>query len=146
MPTFMIIKLHAEQGTPWGQRKAIEMQDDHRRTLEQAMEAGIPIAMGTDAGGYGHGNNAVELQLLVDNGMTPMQAIVASTSDAARLLAMDSDIGTVAPGRYADLLVVDGDPLADIGILAMPEHIKMVMKGGRTYLDQLATTRKTVAA
>ena len=145
VPTFMIIKLHAEQGTPWGRRKAIEMRDDHRRTLEQAMEAGIPIAMGTDAGGYGHGRNAVELQLLVENGMTRMQAIVASTRDAARLLEIDSDVGTVAPGRYADLLVVDGDPLADISILSMPEHIRMVMKGGCVYLDRLSTSATVVA-
>jgi len=138
VPTFMVIKLHRDQGSPWGRLKAAAMRDDHRRTLEAAMTAGIPIAMGTDAGGYGHGHNAVELQLLVENGMTPMQAIVASTSDAARLLEMESDIGTLAPGRYADLLAVDGDPLADIAILDQPERIQLVMKGGHTYVDRLA--------
>ncbi len=139
VPTFMVIALHAERGTPWGQRKAQDMQADHRRTLEVAMSAGIPIAMGTDAGGYGHGHNAVELQLLVENGMTPMQAIIASTSDAARLLAMDADIGTIETGKFADLLLIDGDPLADIAILDQAEHIHLVMKSGQTYVDRLVS-------
>jgi imidazolonepropionase-like amidohydrolase len=139
----MVIKLHRERGTPWGRQKATAMRDEHRRTLEAAMTAGIPIAMGTDAGGYMHGHNAMELELLVENGMTPMQAIVASTSDAARLLEMDADIGRVAAGTYADLLVVDGDPLSDITILDQPEHIQMVMKGGRVYVDRLGVATPT---
>lgn len=146
VPTFMVIKLHAERGTPWARQKATSMLDDHRRTLEQAMAAGIPIAMGTDAGGYGHGHNAVELALLVENGMTPMQAIVASTSDAARLLEMDADIGTVAPGKYADLLVIDGDPLRDIAILDQQERIQMVMQGGRMHVNRLTTEAILAAA
>jgi len=146
VPTFMVIKLHSERGTPWAQRKATDMLDDHRRTLEQAMLAGIPIAMGTDAGGYGHGHNAVELALLVENGMTPMRAIVASTSDAARLLEMDADIGTVEAGKYADLLAIDGDPLADITMLDRRECIQLVMKGGQTYRNDLSTTPAPVPA
>lgn len=138
VPTFMVIKLHSERGTPWAQRKASDMMDDHRRTLEEAMKAGIPIAMGTDAGGYGHGHNAVELELLVANGMTPMQAIVASTSDAARLLEMDHEIGTVEAGKYADLLVIDGDPLADIAMLDRRESIQLVMKGGTVHVNRLS--------
>jgi imidazolonepropionase-like amidohydrolase len=138
VPTFMVIALHAERGSPWGRRKASEMRDDHRRTLEQAMQAGIPIAMGTDAGGYGHGHNAVELRLLVENGMTPMEAIVASTSAAARLLEMDADLGTLAPGKYADLLLIDGDPLRDIAILDQPERIQLVMQSGKVHVNRLA--------
>lgn len=139
VPTFMVIKLHRERGTPWGRAKAAAMRDDHRRTLEACMQAGVPLAMGTDAGGYMHGHNAVELQLLVENGMTPMQAIVASTGDAARLLDMSADLGTLAAGKYADLLVIDGDPLRDIAILDQPERIQLVMKGGKTYVDRLAS-------
>jgi imidazolonepropionase-like amidohydrolase len=146
VPTFMIIKLHSERGTPWARKKAAEMLDDHRRTLEQAMAAGIPIAMGTDAGGYGHGHNAVELELLVENGMTPMQAIVASTSDAARLLEMDAEIGTIEAGKYADLLVVDGDPLKEIAILDRQERIQLVMKSGQMYRNTLTTTAAPVPA
>jgi imidazolonepropionase-like amidohydrolase len=145
VPTFMVIKLHSQRGTPWAQRKATEMLDDHRRTLEQAMAAGIPIAMGTDAGGYGHGHNAVELELLVENGMTPMQAIVASTSDAARLLEMDAEIGTIEAGKYADLLVVDGDPLRDITILDRHEQIQLVVKNGRTHRNTLTAPVPAIA-
>ncbi len=146
VPTFMVIKLHSQRGSPWAQRKATEMLDDHRRTLEQAMAAGIPIAMGTDAGGYGHGHNAVELALLVENGMTPMQAIVASTGDAARLLDMDKEIGTIEAGKYADLLVIDGDPLTDISILDQQAQIQLVMKGGRIHVDRSAMMAATVPA
>lgn len=146
VPTFMVIALHAERGTPWGRRKANAMREDHRRTLEQAMAAGIPIAMGTDAGGYGHGHNAVELRLLVENGMTPMEAIVASTSAAARLLEMDADLGTLAPGKYADLLLIDGDPLCDIAILDQPERIQLVMQGGKIHVDRMARAATPVAA
>src|SRR5688500_3614284 len=110
------------------------------------MAAGIPIAMGTDAGGYGHGHNAVELALLVENGMTPMQAIVASTSDAARLLEMDAEIGTLAAGKYADLLVIDGDPIEDITILDRQEHIQLVMKGGHIYRNTLTLSAAPVVA
>jgi imidazolonepropionase-like amidohydrolase len=146
VPTFMVIELHRERGSPWGRRKAADMRDDHRRTLEQALAAGIPIAMGTDAGGYGHGHNAVELQLLVENGMTPMQAIFASTGDAARLLEMDGDIGTLEPGKYADLLVIDGDPLRDIAILDEQQRIQLVMKGGRIHVNRLAPSAARVPA
>ena len=136
----MVIRLHSQHGTLWARRKATVMGDDHRRSLEQAMTAGLPIAMGTDAGGYGHGHNAVELALLVENGMTPMQAIIASTSDAARLLEMEADIGTIEAGRYADLLVIDGDPLHDIAILDQKEQIQLIMKGGQIFRNTLTTT------
>ncbi len=130
VPTFMIIAMHRERGSPWAKRKAAEMADAHRRSLEAAMRAGIPVAMGTDAGGYGHGHNAVELGLLVEAGMTPMEAIVASTATAAACLGLEKDIGTIEPGKLADILVIDGDPLADIDILDCQERISLVMKGG----------------
>lgn len=136
VPTFMIIAVHRERGSEWAKRKAAEMRDEHRRSLEMAMAAGIPIAMGTDAGGYGHGRNAVELRLLVEAGMTPMQAIVAGTKTAAACLGLEAEIGTLEPGRYADLLVVDGDPLRDIGLLDRPESLRIVIKGGRTVVDR----------
>lgn len=142
VPTFMIIAMHRERGSPWARFKATEMNDDHRRSLEAAMAAGIPVAMGTDAGGYGHGQNAVELRLLVEAGMTPMQAIVASTATAAACLDMANDVGTLEAGKFADLLVVDGDPLRDIAILERPEALTIVMKGGRTYVDRRVPARQ----
>ena len=66
-------------------------------------------------------------------------AEILDTSDAARLLAMDADIGTLEAGKYADLLVIDGDPLRDITILDQPERIEVVMKGGRAYVDRLSS-------
>ena len=95
------------------------------------MQAGIPVAMGTDAGIYGYGHNARELHLMTEAGMSPMQAIVASTKTAAACLGMESEIGTLERGKQADLLVVDGDPLQNIGLLEQPEAIEMVVKGGQ---------------
>jgi imidazolonepropionase-like amidohydrolase len=137
-PTFMVIELHRTKGSPFAQFKAAEMREDHARTLRMAMERGVPVAMGTDAGGYGHGHNAVELQLLVAAGMTPMQAIVASTKTAAECSGLGKDVGTLTPGKYADLLVVDGNPLDDVAILDQQTRLDMVMKGGKAYVDRLS--------
>ncbi len=141
-----MIKLHRERGTPWAQRKATEMRDDHRRTLEQAMPAGIPIAMGTDAGGYGHGHNAVELALLVENGMTPMQAIVASTSDAARLLEMDAEHRDGRGRQVRRSARHRRRPARGHHHPRPPERIQLVMKGGETYRNDLSTTPAPVPA
>ena len=93
---------------------------------------------GTDAGGWEHGNNAKELELLVAAGMTPMQALVAATGWAAGCLDLEDSIGTVAPGKFADLLVVDGDPLADIAILQDKDRVRLVLKEGQVYLDRVS--------
>src|SRR6185312_12687061 len=77
VPTFMVIDRHRTNGSPFARFKAAEMREEHALTMRMALERGIPVAMGTDAGAYGHGHNAVELQLMVEAGMTPMQAIVA---------------------------------------------------------------------
>lgn len=140
VPTFMVLALHREKGSPFARQKATEMMDAHRRSLEMAMEAGIPVAMGTDAGAYGHGHNAMELRLMTEAGMSPMQAIVASTKTAAACLGMDGDLGTLEPGKLADILVVDGDPIRDISILEQKEKIALVMQGGSVYADRLTNT------
>ena len=74
---------------------------------------------------------------MVERGMSNMQAIQACTGWAAECVGLDRDIGTVARGKYADLLVIDGDPLRNIDTLRQPESIKLVMKGGSTYVDKL---------
>ena len=112
------------------------MINDTLDTIRMAREAGIPIVMGTDAGGYGHGHNAVELQYLVEAGLTPMESIVAGTKTAAECLGMEREIGTLERGKYADLLVVDGDPLADVGMLDRQERLLLVMKGGKVVVDR----------
>jgi imidazolonepropionase-like amidohydrolase len=137
VPTLMVIALHRRQGTPWAKIKATEMREEHRRSIHMAMDAGIPVAMGTDAGFYFHGRNAMELTLFVEEGLTPMQAIVASTATAAACLGLEHEIGTLEPGKLADLLIVEGDPLQEISLLERQESLTMVMKGGQPFVDRL---------
>ena len=92
-------------------RKAREVVETHHASFEKAVAAGVKVAMGTDSGVTPHGQNLRELALMVDCGMTPMQAIVASTRSAAELMGLDADLGTLEPGKRADLVVVEGDPL-----------------------------------
>ena len=101
-------------------------------SLERARRAGVKIASGTDAGFWSyHGGNATELEELVQGGLTPMEAIVAATRTAAECLDLDGDAGTIECGKRADLVIVDGDPLVDIGILQDPACIARVFIGGR---------------
>jgi imidazolonepropionase-like amidohydrolase len=81
-----------------------------------------------------HGDNAIELLLMVNIGLTPMQAIVASTSDAARALGLESEIGTIEVGKRADLLILDGDPLQDIEIVTRKECIRLVVQDGNVVV------------
>ncbi len=106
--------------------------DAPRRSVRAALAARVPIAMGTDAGVpfVRHGDNAIELVLMVEAGLSPMQSIVASTRNAALALGLLHEIGTVEVGKCADMLVIDGDPLADISLLTQKERICMVMHNG----------------
>jgi imidazolonepropionase-like amidohydrolase len=102
-----------------------------RETFKRAVQAGVTMTFGTDAGVYPHGDNGKQFAKMVEWGMTPMQAIQAATATAARVLGpLGNDLGVVAPGKYADIVAVDGDPLANIGEL---EHVKFVMKAGVVY-------------
>ncbi|MBI1296470.1 amidohydrolase family protein [bacterium] len=103
-----------------------------RRGMAQALRAGVKIALGTDAGyaNCRHGESAKELLLLVETGMSPLQALTAATGTAAAAIGQAHTLGTVTPGKLADFVVVDGDPLADIGILTHPDKIVQVYKGG----------------
>jgi len=138
VPTFMVYVYHAsERGAPYMRERASAMREHHVRSLQLAMQCGVKVAMGTDAGGYVHGCNPMELELMVNAGMTPMQAIVASTRTAAECMQMDREIGTLESGKLADLLVVDGDPLADIGLLQNRERLALIMKGGEIVKNLL---------
>jgi imidazolonepropionase-like amidohydrolase len=101
--------------------------DSHRR----AVEAGVKIAFGTDTGVSRHGLNAQEFALMVEAGMSPAEAIRAATSDAAEALGRPDQLGRIAPGFAADIIAVDGDPLADVRQL---EDVDFVMKAGRVVL------------
>jgi len=108
--------------------KAREVISIHREAFRRAVGAGVKVAMGTDSGVTPHGRNLDELQLMVDGGMTPMQALVATTRSAAELMGLDAELGTLEAGKRADLVVVDGDPL-ELGELA--SRISAVYPDGR---------------
>jgi imidazolonepropionase-like amidohydrolase len=110
-----------------------------RENFAKAVAAGAKMAFGTDAGVYPHGDNARQFFYMVKFGMTPAQAIRAATSDAADLLGRSKDIGSIAPGKYADVIAVSADPLADVRAL---EDVGFVMKGGAVYKDTLTGKNK----
>ena len=118
-------------------QKSRQVIKDHQASFRRAVEAGVLIAMGTDSGVGPHGTNAEELLLMTQHGMTPMQAILATTRNAARLLKLSQDLGTLEIGKLADLIVVAGDPLADISVLQAADHIKLVMQGGMVVKNVL---------
>jgi imidazolonepropionase-like amidohydrolase len=122
---------HPDILPPMMAAKATDVIEAHRQSFRRAVEAGVKVAMGTDAGVGKHGENGRELVLMVENGMTPMQAIVASTANAARLLHLDEHVGTLEVGKLADVVIVDGDIVGDIRKIADPTNVKLVLKGGR---------------
>jgi imidazolonepropionase-like amidohydrolase len=103
-----------------------------RDNFRKAFQAGVKMAFGTDAGVYPHGDNAKQFFYMVKYGMTPAQAIRAATSSAADLIGRAKDVGTIEAGKYADVIAVNADPLADVRAL---EHVDFVMKGGVVYKD-----------
>src|SRR5499427_4206939 len=103
-----------------------------RENFEKAFKAGAKMAFGTDAGVYPHGDNARQFFYMVKYGMTPAQAIRAATSNAADLIGRAQEVGTIEPGKYADIIAVTADPLSDVRAL---EHVDFVMKGGTVYKD-----------
>src|SRR6266852_3513578 len=122
---------HPDILPPMMAEKANGVIEAHKQSFRQAVEAGVKVAMGTDSGVGKHGENGRELLLMVENGMTTMQAIVASTQNAARLLHLDEYVGTLEVGKLADVVVVNGDLLGDIGKIVDQSNVKLVLKGGR---------------
>jgi imidazolonepropionase-like amidohydrolase len=128
VPTLAAYVAHVEHGSGLVRERALTIVPAHQESVARAREAGVRIACGSDGGVYGH-DPARELQLLVETGLSPAEAIVSATSAAAACLGWAADMGSVAPGMRADLLVVDGDPTADIGVLADPGRVR-VLQGG----------------
>jgi imidazolonepropionase-like amidohydrolase len=141
VPTFTVYAFHRERSTPHVQARGRALQSHHVNSLRRALEVGVKVVAGTDAGGHEHGNNAQELQCLVEAGMSPMQALQAATVDAAACLGLDQDVGTVAAGKVADLVVVQGDPLQDITLLQNPQRIALVLQAGRICIDRRGSER-----
>ncbi len=104
----------------------------------KALAAGVRLAFGTDSGVYPHGLNARQLAWYVRCGMTPAQAIRSATLTAAELMGLDGEVGTLEPGRFADLVAVAGDPLADVRALEEPV---LVAKGGTVVRDDRPAAR-----
>jgi imidazolonepropionase-like amidohydrolase len=116
----------------WAAAKGRAAWAANQRGIRIAVAAGVRIALGTDAGVFPHGLNGREFELLVTvAGMTPMQAIQAGTMGSATLLGMERDVGSVEAGKFADLVAVNGDPLADVTLL---QHPAFVMKGGEVFV------------
>ncbi|MBN8551666.1 MAG: amidohydrolase family protein [Caulobacterales bacterium] len=110
--------------------KALEAGPLMLEMCRRAHEAGVPIAFGTDSGVSAHGDNAQEFALLVQCGMTPLEAIQAATVRAAEHLQIANEVGALRPGMGADLIAVSGDPLADVTVL---QRVGFVMRAGRIY-------------
>ena len=113
--------------------KAKEVVEIHRESFRKAVEAGVKVAMGTDSGVTPHGENLRELSLMVEGGMSPGQAIVATSATAAELMGVQDELGSLEPGKRADLVIVEGDPF-DVKTLA--ERIEVVYKDGERVIDR----------
>lgn len=144
LAAFKTIKYGKEGGVPeYTIEKVQYFQTAHTKNLKKAMAAGVNIIVGTDAGtpfNY-HGESAYELECLVDNGFTEMQAIQSATKTAAEALLLP-DLGILEKGKVADFIVVDGNPLQDIKILQNVEKVKMVYKGGLLVLSKPLSERR----
>jgi imidazolonepropionase-like amidohydrolase len=132
VPTLTVYEYHRE--SPWAhvRERARALRGHHRESVRRALAAGVKVVAGTDAGGHGHPPNALELQHLVEAGLSPLQALQAATGLAAECLGLEREIGTIEKGKQADLVVVDGDPLADVRIVQEARRLRLVMKGGVT--------------
>ena len=134
VPTLTVFELyyaaardHPELLAPGTAQKELENDPLPKRNLPLAAKSGVRIAYGTD---IGEGDHALEFGLLIANGLSPARAIVSATRDAAELLGAEDRIGSIRPGRYADLIALDGDPLTDTAAF---ERVAFVMKGGVVY-------------
>jgi imidazolonepropionase-like amidohydrolase len=111
-------------------KKAVEIGPKLQSTFARAYKAGVKIAFGTDAGVYRHGMNWLEFTYMIEAGMKPMDAIKSATTSAAALLGMKDQVGSIEPGKFADVIAVDGDPLKDPQAFG---KCVFVMKDGVVY-------------
>ena len=124
-------------------RKAQSAIDRHVEGFKRAYKAGVKLAMGTDTGVpfTDHGNNLDEVVYLVEMGLGPMEALSATTLEAAKLLRMDDRIGSLEAGKLADFVVIDGDPLTDVRVLQDKRRILTVAIGGKTMVEREAIAK-----
>jgi imidazolonepropionase-like amidohydrolase len=147
VPTLMAqesVERYAKEGVLKGERaeKALHIAPLARENIRKAFAAGVKVALGTDAGVFPHGTNGHEFELMVSLGMKPMDAILAGTRNAAELLGLEKEIGTVEPGKIADLVAVDGNPLDDIAAMT---KASFVMHGGVVITEPAKPEKKGLA-
>jgi imidazolonepropionase-like amidohydrolase len=140
VPTLYLMDWHREHAVeaklPEFSRHKMEMVSQVAKgNIKKAFEAGVKIGMGTDAAVYPHGLNAHEIAVYVTLGMSSLQAIQTATINDADLLGWSDKVGTIEPGKWADMIAVDGDPLQDVTVL---QHVKFVMKGGEVVKNEYA--------
>ena len=136
VPTRMAVKFVLKQADtypPQVAKKAREAAASHGDMMGNALRIGVPIAFGTDAVVYPHGNNAQEFGDYVELGMSPAQAQMTSSLGSARLLGVDKETGTLEPGKFADIVAVPGDVLQDIRATERPV---LVMKQGKVVRNE----------
>ncbi|EZH65517.1 aryldialkylphosphatase [Bacillaceae bacterium JMAK1] len=122
---------HSNTMAPFAIEKSKQVIETHKESIRKAYEAGVKIAMGTDAGVFPHGINLRELGLMCDIGMSPMESIVATTKTASECMGIDKEHGTVEAGKVADLILVNENPLERIHVLEDERNIPFVMKDGK---------------
>lgn len=118
-------------------RKAIEISKFHKENIEIAYNEGVKILMGTDSGVIEHGNNLKELKLLCDIGMTPLESIASGTIEAAKSMEIENEVGSIAIGKSADMIMTDKSPLDDISYLGDSDNILMVIQDGKIVKNKL---------
>ena len=140
------IAVRTETGTPkFTLDKMRKIQPFCFETFQAMHKAGVKIFMGTDMGPeLDMGSNALELEVYVDLGMTPMEAIQTTTKNAAEAVRLDKEIGTLDVGKKSDMLLINGNPAEDIKVLQPRENIKVVMKDGKVFVDRRKGQKKRV--
>jgi len=138
VPTLYLVDWQRENAAKVNLPDFLRLKMEHisavgKGNLKKAFDAGVKIAMGTDAAVYPHGLNAHELAVYVEMGMTPLQAIQTATINDADLLGWTDKVGTLEPGKWADIIAVDGDPTKDVTVL---QQVKFVMKGGEVIKNE----------
>jgi imidazolonepropionase-like amidohydrolase len=128
-PTGVVAAAEAGASIPEAMvQKARDVIDTHRDSFKRAVAAGVKVAMGTDSAVTPHGENLKELALMAEGGMEVTDVLVSTTSRAAELMGMQEELGTIEPGKRADLVVIDGDPFE---LVNLADHIGAVYKDGR---------------
>jgi imidazolonepropionase-like amidohydrolase len=133
------IEVKAAAGRPWESRKMRETSAVHRAGVRRAHELGITMGLGTDlpsTAPWDAGDSAVEIKELVACGLTPLEALGVATKGSARCMRLEDRLGTLEAGKTADVVVVDGDPSRDAGVLLDVENVRQVMKDGRLVVDR----------